>query len=429
VFTVLVLLALCAPLGALPSASASETSVSAFVVQAGAREPVQLDPMSLVDGAGSIFEEWIADGTDAGSFPEIAVSTNGTTAVILRASETSGQRYAAVYDGVGGPLRLTIDLDRDLWIAYLGADGHHLILAEGLGCGPTGCGARTWHTYDTRSGELVGSTTAPDPLNGWPLMFAPDGTKAYEPVYALDPGKTVYSQPGPWPLSIVAYDLIAGTELTRVEVPGVVGGNWPGDTDGGGYLGYFENPAIALSPDGATIAVIDTAMESLTIVDTLDMSVQRVTPIHEPTSWLTDALTWLGVAPRSAQAKVSEGQSREAHWSADGRSLFVTGYETRLTDDPAGMTGSGYGLTRIDAMTGAILASQWDGQIIEGPLMIVAPDGLSLYVVMTTRPWWEATADAQPEYILYRLDPESFSVLAERPLDDWPVVRLIHVRA
>jgi hypothetical protein len=403
-------------------------SMSLYVRLERSTEYAPLDPLTLEDMPGAEHLSW--QGATVGntasqpdSYPEFALSADGSTYVYLHTSD----RAVEIYNGWDGPLRHSIPLTTQPFIANLSQDGRYLTLEEGMtGCDPTGCGPRILHTYDTITGELVSTITATDRNQGWPNMFAPDGTRLYAPVYAI-PGNALATQsPGPWPLAIVSYDLLIGEETTRLPVPPVVGGSWPGNPIDGMYVGLHEDPALALSPDGSSIALIDSGMETLVTIDTGNMSIRSVQSINQPTSLFTDVLTWLGVNPRTAEAKAGEGRTLNARWSADGQSLFVTAYETTLNESTASISGSGFGLTRIDASTGDILAHALDGQNIDGYTLLVAPDGTSLYAMAETIPWWRRGAE-ETQYVIYRLDPESLDILAERNFATWLQLKLLAI--
>jgi hypothetical protein len=295
-----------------------------------------LDPLTLEDIPGGTQLSWPGDEASASvsqpdSFPEFAASTDGSTYVHLNPADYT----VKIHDGWDGPLRHSISISSQQFIANLGQDGRYLTLEEGLGCDPSACGPRTLHTYDTFTGELVSTTSATDRNPGWPKMFAPDGTRLYEPIYDTTGNSLATQVDGPWPLSIVAYDLLSGLEIARLAVPGIVGGSWPGDPIDGMHVGLYEEPAIALSPDGSTIAAIDPAMEKLVTIDAGNLSIEDTRSISQPTGLFSSLLNWLGILPQGAEAKVGEGRSLGAKWSADGQLLYVTGYETQLDETTA----------------------------------------------------------------------------------------------
>jgi hypothetical protein len=387
-----------------------------------------LNPLTLEDIPGGTQLSW--PGAEASAavsqpdfFPEFAASTDGSTYIYLNPADYT----VKIHDGWDGPLRHSISISSQQFIANLGQDGRYLTLEEGLGCDPSACGPRTLHTYDTFTGELVSTTSAADRNPGWPKMFAPDGTRLYEPVYDTTGDSLATQVDGPWPLSIVAYDLLSGLEIDRLAVPGIVGGSWPGDPVDGMYVGLYEEPAIALSPDGSTIAAIDPAMEKLVTIDAGNMSIEDTQSISQPTGLFSSLLTWLGVLPQGADAKVGEGRSLGAKWSADGQFLYVTGYETQLDETTAASSGSGLGITLIDAGSGDILDRALDGELVDGYALLATPDGMSLYATVNTAPWWEQNATEHTEYIVYRFDPASFDTLAERTFAQRPNLRLLAI--
>ncbi len=251
-------------------------------------------------------------------------------------------------------------------------------------------------------------------------MLTPDGARLLVPFYERPPGPTYPATPtppgvsetGPWPLQIAAFDLISGQAIDRAQVPDVLAGSWQDlERSDEGYYGRFVDPGIALSPDGDTIAVVDAAMERLTLLDAATLEVAGIHAIHEHVGLVGRFLGWLGILPQDAAAKVSEGRGIDMFYSADGSRLYLWGEEMKVGESHADVTGRGFGLTAIDVSTGEIVATG----LGEYPLLrvVVDPSGESLYVLRPETSWWEAEGQVS-DHVLLRLDAESLEPLAER---------------
>lgn len=409
------------------AANPRDSDASAFALYATidqGQEYRPLDPLTLDDMAGAeplTFEhEW----------PQTAVSADGSTFVTINSSQGPLDDWIRVQDGVGGPERLTITPAEAVFNPRLSADGARLVVQPTITCGLTGCGERTWHTYDTRTGELVSTIKSENTDPVWPDMIDPAGTRLYDPFHEQPPLRTSTTTPepgdlsgtGPWPLQIAAYDLGTGEVVARTTVPEVFAGSWQTESIDQMYVGEMLIPAIALSPDGSRIAVVDAAVETLTLLDSATLEVVETHSIHESEGIARRLLGWLGIAPETARAKVSEGRSIRAAFSADGQHLYLTGHEIEVGETVEEITGHGLGLLRIDVRNGEITARAMEGHDAE--TILPAPDGRSVYVLRPERPWWDNESQ-NPTYILQRLDAETLSPLAQRPFTTWPQVMLV----
>lgn len=232
---------------------------------------------------------------------------------------------------------------------------------------------------------------------------------------------------GPWPLQIAAYDLTNGHEVGRITVPDVFAGSWQRESAepvSAMYVGEIVRPAIALSPDGTTIAVVDAPMETLTLIDTETLEIVEHLDVHAPESLSSRLLTWLGIAPQTAQAKASEGRMLSANFSVDGQHLYVSGNETEVGDTLEDITGHGFGLVQIDVSSGQITREALNGMDVID--IIPSPDGRSVYVLGPRAPWWDSDAQI-PEDVLYRLDAQTLEPMAERTFSSWPDIRLVPI--
>ncbi len=387
--------------------------------QGKAYQPV--DPVSLENvGAGGALtfdHEW----------PQLAVSADGSTFATINPSQGPLDRGITVRDGIEGTVIQTITPDEAVFNPRLNADGSRLIAEPTMICGPTGCGERTWYTWDTRTGQLMATTRADLGAPVWPDLVDPAGGHLYYAFYkqpgasTSTPESGVSSAVGPWPLQIARYDLTTGLETARITVPEVLAGSWQVESIDQMYVGEMMNPAVALAPDGSRLAVADAAMEQLTIVDAATLTVLDTHTIHRPKGLADRLLGWLGIIPQSAQAKVSEGGSIRATFSADGRHLYLSGHEIDIGKTIDDITGHGMGISKIEVSTGQMTAVTLEGHDAE--VMIAAPDGQSLYILMPEQPWWDNGAGSK--YLLCRLDAGTLETMSERLFDTWPQIMLV----
>jgi hypothetical protein len=394
-----------------------EPSFTLYATSGMGRAYQPLDPVTLQNMTGGqplTFEfDW----------PGLAVSADGSTSVVIDPSQGPLDDWIVVYDGLGGPERLAITVEEAVFNPRLSADGSRLVVEPGIMCGPSGCGERTWYTYDTRTGELLSTThlDSSDPV--WPDMLAPAGNRLYYPFVERQERGTDPATPastgiasGPWPLQIATFDLDTGLEIARTRVPQVFAGSWQAESIDQMYVGEMELPAIALSPDGSRIAVVNPAMTTLTLIDTGTLEVEDVHSIYVPVGWTGRFLEWLGIAPQTAEAKVSRGRSLRAVFAADGQHLYLTGYETTVGETIEGYEGHGFGLMRIDTGTGEITASALEG--LDADMILPSPDGEFVYLLRPEIPWWNNDGQS-PGYVVERFDAESLAPLAQRTFEGW----------
>jgi len=385
-----------------------------------------LDPLTLgdIEGAGPV-----TFNTD---WPGVAISADGSTAVMIDPSHVPLEEWISVRDGLDGPERLAIDVEEAVYNPRLSADGSRVIAwSSDYGCSPYGCGERVFYTYDTRTGELISTVRVDLNYYVWPDMIDPAGERLYIPFYEAPPPPSYPATPtppgisetGPWPLQIAVYDLTTGKEIERITVPNVLAGTWRDITITHSYASQVVRPAISLSPDGATIAVVDAPMETLTLIDTGTLEVVATHAIHERESTTGRLLDWLGITPRIAAAKVSEGRSLTASFSVDGRHLYLTGTEMAVGETVEEFTGVGLGVTMIDMATGEIVRTALEDQVVNG--VIPSPDGRWMYVLSPETPWWEEADGEVAGELLRRLDAGTLELLAERGFDVWPFIQLV----
>ena len=388
-----------------PEVPGGTPAVSLYVSQDGF--PFQpLDPVTLADLPA---EPPLDFGT---RYPDWAVSADGATAVVIEEQQT-----IVVYDGLGGPERLRFEAPAAVVGPRLSHDGSRLVTGIPLFGSPSGITRETWYVFDTRDGGLISAIEedGPDPKpGGLPgSLIDPAAERLYRSA-ANGEGD------GPWPLQIVAHDLTSGAEIGRLTVPNVRTGErydrWIDQVP----IADVLTPAVALSPDGTRLAIVDAGAEELTLLDAATLTVVSTYAIARSRGLGARILTWLGLAPRTASAKSMDGRIIWATFSSDGTRLYVYGFEGEVGDDLDTATERGLGLTAIEVASGEIVASALDGQELFD--VLPTPDRESLYVLGPTVPW--AMSSGEPSYRLARLDAATLKTLAEReyPRSPWVVL-------
>lgn len=403
-----------------------QPSFALFTTVGQSREYRPVDPRTLKDM--TTVKPLVFDH----DWPDIAVSGDGSTFVVINPSQGPLEDWISVRDGLNGSERMTIATEEAVFNPRLSDDGSRLVVEPQMICGPSDCNERVWYTYDTITGDLVATTRtdAGDPV--WPDLIDPVVPRLFQPFYErlppptnpATPTATNISEVGPWHLQIAAYDLTTGHESGRITVPDVFAGSWQAESVDQMYVGEMVIPGIALSPDGTTIAVVDTAMETLTLIDSATLEVVETHAVHAPHNLTSRVMTWLGIAPQIAHAKVSEGRIVSATYSADGRHLYLSGSEIEVGDTSEEITGHGFGVVRVDVRNGEITGEALTGnELVDA---IPSPDGRSVYVLGPRTPWWDSDGYASG-YVLHRLDAETLEPLAERTFSDWPYIRLMPI--
>lgn len=154
---------------------------------------------------------------------------------------------------------------------------------------------------------------------------------------------------------------------------------------------------MALSPNGAHLAVLYADSGRLMTVDTtamkIDASRQLVAP-PAPTSWFN-----MGAV--DAFAKYDEGVQWDLTYSPDGRQLVASARQNTV-DNNGNFSSKGLGLRLIDLQRAIIAAEAPNLQIGQ---LFYSPDGSALYA--------ESFVD-QSHMALLRLDPSTLAVAARR---------------
>jgi hypothetical protein len=219
---------------------------------------------------------------------------------------------------------------------------------------------------------------------------------------------------GPLPLHVAAYDINTGKAVGRAEFPEILVGSWfPEESSDLGIVSESLTPGIAVSPDGSRLAIVDPLTRIVTTVDTSTMSVVAAVTPHRSVSWTKRVLEFLSPLPRAAEAKLYNGVTLGAYFSADGQFLYVTGRSAEVGDTMAEVKVELLGVQRIELATGEITAGALDDvDVIQ--LWVDSENG-AIFAQSYEEPW-ETSADGAVETHLRRLDAETLKVTADREL-------------
>jgi hypothetical protein len=343
---------------------------------------------------------------------------------------TAEEMAFVIRDGIGGPERARFHPPAPVWNLFdLSADGSRILARRGVISVSSGRDfvardPQEWYVFDTGSGRVLATIAStepgPGPSGRQPSWLSPDGGRVYRLVLAKTP-----DGPGPYPLVIVSHDSTTGDELGRLELPDVRGGEWTSERRvGGRSVQESVSPALAFSPDGRTLAVVDAAGTSVTLIDAQRLSVERrvrLSPATDPAEAVA-RLPATPEAPYVADENVyREDRSLWAAYTADRSGLYVGGWESRV-DDVGMQTCRALEMRRIDLDTGGIVGRA--STILISPPLWIAPDGESVYSLdLTEQKCTYSPGEAW--LMLRRLDAETFAPLAERELADYLGIELV----
>ena len=356
---------------------------------------VPLDPETLADLAGG---EPLAL---TGFVPDVLVSADGSTMVHV---EHEGRTTIVVSDGVGGTERLRFQPGQPGFGQHLSHDGRRFVTMGPLACSPDGCGTVRWSVFDTGDGRVI-TTVEGDAHGEMGSLVDPGVERLYQLTYDRRDGN---DDVGPWPVEVVAFDLTTGEEVGRLAVLGVLGGSWWTRSIDGVPVGDRLTPAIALSPDGARLLVVDAATDQLTTIDAATMRVEGTRALSRPKGVAHRALRWLGIAPRTAVAKVSAGRWLDATFAPDGQHLYLWGAETDVGTAVDDIETTGLGIMRVHVESGEVRDEAPGGMMIQE--VVPAPDD-TVYLHGSDPPRGGRYSGAEH---LLRLDSQSLETLAER---------------
>lgn len=348
------LLALCALLAAcgVPGRAAPGAhAVTLYLSTPGAQTRlVPVDPRTLADDPrlppivpGTGFWRLSADGTTLVTVeqPGGAIQPPPPSQVTL-----------VVRDAATGRERARFHPPASSFVAFLSDDGSRLVMQRVPAGGESSWAPAPWQwdVLDTATGRPVATAQVDGPCP-W-LDVDPQARH----LYCVTGPRIAGPDDGPRPLTVTAVDLTSGSQLGRLAVPGITAGSWlTGRTVDGQPETDQRWPAVALSPDGSTLAFIGAGADAVALVDTSPLRVARTLALHPATSRAQALAGLLGLAPAVAYAKeeVGTGTSLRAACSPDGRSLYLYG-ATRTADDER--HSHGLGLRVADLANGTITA-------------------------------------------------------------------------
>lgn len=388
------LLAGCAPAGGAAEAAAPLTLILTDPFSAAA---VQLDPLTLAGaGKASASGLWSADGR------------TGVTVVAEagRANPDPKKTWGVVHNQPDGAERTRFNPPVSGQAVALNADGSRLLWQPFPP--PTGVYPPPvdWYVLATADGAVVSHVYDPDnACFRQSVLFAPLGDRLY---CLVDPALNDIS--GPQPIRIATYrigwaaDTTASNSepLAEVLLDGRIGQR--PNTAGTGW--ELLEPALALSPDGATLAVFHADADRLTLIDTATLSISHSFDLRRPAGLLD--IFGLSAAPAHAKGETS-GTLRHAVFSADGRRLYIYSQVLTLPDEPPP---AARGLWLVDLERGRVTAEALSAYQIQW--VLPAPDGsLTVYGTADTTLFAHEIRETTLSR-LWRLDGATLAVLAER---------------
>ncbi len=413
---------LIAPLADAPASGANGDATHAlYRVEDPFYRVVQpLDPMTLRDrGQPASF------ATDTLKDTSLSLSADGSTAVTgqLSVEGTDWTLNLRVVDTGTGTVRSAFAVaGRDAYVAALSRDGGRAVVTTTAYDKHARRYATAWTVYDTMSGQPLSAfeRTYPD---GQVITSHVDGAAEQMWLQSNTEAEPFYgTEASVGALVLQHIDLRTGVEVGRLTVGSVEVG-YVERVEVVEQAPVFESvePAIALSPDGRTIAIVAAATEEIILLDGMSMARIDTVTAHEPESLAHRLLGWAGLMPASAGAKFQVGEWRTATFSADGASLYLTGGRGEIVGDTyEDYEAEWLGIRRVDLETGEISAAALDGEQVD---QVVPTASGELYVLGPDRPWTEVESPSST-VVLSRLDAETLEVDATRTLegDVWTVL-------
>jgi hypothetical protein len=269
-----------------------------------------------------------------------------------------------------------------------------------------------WYVLDTATGRLV-MTIPADGRRTWDghldVIFDLDTLRGYHLRLPDVQWSQIPRETRPRPAWLIAYDLVTGAEVGRLELPMVHGGRWRTEQVGprGEPLPAELSPTAVLSPDGTRLAVVHADRDGITLVDTEEFAVERTlqltrspdlpapTPIMQPVG---EPLAGLWRRPRAV-------------FAPDGRHLYLYGEEYRTDNHGVGRERA-LPLRRVDLARGEITAEAAPDPRLQR--VLPAPDGQSVYTASLQS---ESGDAATSRTWLRRLDAATLADLAEREFE------------
>jgi WD40 repeat protein len=366
---------------------------------------VQLDPETLADESTAP-----ETGLDPAIDPwTVIFSRDGQMLVGM----AIGQEII-VQEGLGGPIVFRIPTEGAIWPLGLSADGSRLVVTVNLAGG-----SRKWKTFDTSTG----AKTAEFAPKFGEVMFA--NQQVIDPVawklYRLyqDGIELIDQYNSTGAANLIVTDLSTGDEVDRLRLPDVLIGSRLADATTSLDNPVFHDtlPGIAISPDGSEIAVVSATDESIVLVDTKTMTIKQTLTMHEQTGLVDHLFGLLPLAPRTAEAKATEGEGRRVFYAADGDHIYVGGYTAEFNNNVQSY--DGHGLSRVDLSEGEI-----ESHVLDGILVYQVVESANGNLYATGVDYRNKQPGNAYGFVVARLEGDADKVLAERTLDDTAVLIL-----
>lgn len=328
--------------------------------------------------------------------PSPLLSTDYSTIAVVDEAVTAPVASAQtvwILDGRTRALRNEFQLSETFQSYRLSGDGTRL---AGLHCGDPqmGLSCDAWHVFDTSSGQQLSTIPYEQPVyfsyQGW---LDHSGDRLYTLRLPCPEGCDAPGAP-----TLLSYDTATGRLAGQLELRDVIAGVWKsGRNPANPDQNAFMFPGLALSPDGRQFAIFHADVPALTLVDTTTMTVRATRPLGGKTAWFDQGV----LLPKGEGGSVVH-----MDFSPDGRRLYVMGTEYG-GDAAEDEDERPKGLLVIDVERADVIGDLMVGQGVH--VVGALPDGSALYIR-----GWGTTTSGSPSPSLYRVDPLTLAITAER---------------
>jgi hypothetical protein len=371
-----------------------------------------LDPLSLSDLSAHVFHTGLR--IPANQYPVIVATSDGSRfAEMYNAHPNRGviraqDQILELFDARSGkPISAPHHPAVPVWIRGISADGSVVygfsaIIDPNLACAST----NPFYLLDAHTGKAIrhlaiaaspwDSVVVSPNLQRLYTMTASDHINRCGPQWSYVP-------------TITAYSLETDGVVRALRLKGILAGRWETSrTINGDPIGGDWNPGFALSPDGSQLAILDGHSATLTMLDSRSLQIAGTEQLSQPQTGLQSFAALLGLQPDTAEAKGQwNGTTLQMQYTADGRSLLVTGAALSPDKRHRYASSRSLGIKLIDIAGGQIRA--WLDDRKQVLSLWPAPDGSAVYSAIQT--WsrsggWVTT--------LRRHDPATLQVGAHR---------------
>jgi hypothetical protein len=386
-------------------------SLQVYRMTAGQNVLQLINPRSLADQSGS--ELHLGPHHAVKQTPAIAITADGSKLAVvyelptrhwpIRAQDMTLQLFDA---RTGEPLSIRHHPAIPFSMTGISADGSVVYgFRAGIDLNQP-CAPSSFYLLDARTGRVVRHLIiAAKPWD--PIMVGPNLGRLYT-MTSSDHINSCGPQNSYRP-TILAYDLQTGKAVRTLQLKSALAGYWMTNWKVNGEpVAASWTPGVALSPDGSQLAVLDGHSNALTLLHARSLQVAGIETLSRPRAALQTLAALLGLAPDAAEAKGQEnGVCLQMQYTADGRSLIVTGSRLRPDRRHLYASSQSLGIRLIDSAGGQIEAWLDDGKRTAG--IWPAPDGSAIY--SSVEGW---TRQGGWQYTLRRHDPATLQVRARR---------------